>query len=72
MRLTTYDEFVEKAANASIRIVDSKVYVGSSDVVRFSWEEGLNYVLLARRAFETIVSDEQILFFHEFGIWPYR
>jgi hypothetical protein len=70
MRLTTYDQFVEKAANASIRLVDGKIYVGSSDVVRFSWEERLNYVLLARRAFETIVSEEQILFFHEFGIWP--
>jgi hypothetical protein len=70
MRLITYNEFVEKAANASIRIADGKVYVSSSDVMHFSWEERLNYVLLARRAFKTIVSDEKILFFHEFGIWP--
>jgi hypothetical protein len=70
MRLISHEHFTETAENASIRIIDGQVHVNSVDVMQFKWEERIDFVIFAKLALETMTSPEQILFFHEHGIWP--
>jgi hypothetical protein len=69
MRLITREQFIEAAENATIRIIDGRVILGTQDVSQFSWEQPVDYVCLARAALETITCRQQILFFYENGIW---
>jgi hypothetical protein len=70
MKLISYEEFIEAAKNASIRIINGHVHLSSLDVVQFMWEDAIDFVVFAKLALETITTEEQILFFHEHGIWP--
>src|SRR5262249_58706 len=70
MRLASEDEFACAAGNAGVRIVDGEVHISSPRAVRLHWKDFINYVWLAKRAFETIATDQHFLFFHEYGIWP--
>ena len=69
MRVISNELFIEAAKNATIRVVDGRAYISSSSVVHLRWNDKVDYVVLARLLFKTITAKEQILFFHEWGIW---
>ena len=69
MRLASHNEFADAAEKAGILIANGKISVASADAVKFTWEDPINYVFLAKRLVETLTAEEHFLFFHEYGIW---
>jgi hypothetical protein len=70
MRLITHAEFIKAATNASVRLINGQIHVNSLNAVQFTWKDAIDFVVFAKLVLDTITSKEQILFFHEYGIWP--
>ena len=68
MRVASQEEFALALDKANIRLEDS-LTADLTAVVRLNWEHPIDYAVLARLAFNAIVTEEQFLFFHEWGIW---